>query len=73
MSGPRTYAALGSAEAVRAAPARPPYAELYRDAAAFIPVQRLIQDVMDDPVIPMHWGANQKGMQADKECDEDGR
>jgi thymidylate synthase ThyX len=35
-----------------------------------IPVQRLIQDVIDDPVIPIHWGANQKGMQADKECDE---
>lgn len=34
-----------------------------------IPVKRLIQDVMDDPAIPIHWGANQKGMQADKECD----
>jgi thymidylate synthase ThyX len=33
-----------------------------------IPVKRLIQDVMDDPAIPIHWGANQKGMQADKEC-----
>ncbi len=35
-----------------------------------IPVARLIQDVMDDPVIPMHWGANQKGMQAIAECNE---
>lgn len=34
-----------------------------------IPVKRLIQDVMDDPAMPIHWGANQKGMQADKECD----
>jgi thymidylate synthase ThyX len=33
-----------------------------------IPVDRLIKDVMDDPVIPAYWGANQKGMQADKEC-----
>lgn len=35
-----------------------------------IPVKRLIQDVMDDPVIPIHWGANQKGMQADQECND---
>lgn len=34
-----------------------------------IPVERLIQDVMDDPAMPIHWGANQRGMQADKECD----
>jgi hypothetical protein len=33
-----------------------------------IPVERLIKDVMEDPVIPIHWGANQKGMQADQEC-----
>ena len=32
-----------------------------------IPVERLIQDVLDDPVIPMHWGANQRGMQASEE------
>lgn len=35
-----------------------------------IPVQRLIQDVLDDPYIPIHWGKNQKGMQADEECNE---
>jgi thymidylate synthase ThyX len=34
-----------------------------------IPVARLVQDVLDDPAIPIHWGANQKGMQAEKECD----
>lgn len=34
-----------------------------------IPVERLIQDVLDDPAGPIHWGANQKGMQADKEND----
>ena len=34
-----------------------------------IPVDRLIKDVIDDPVYPMHWGKNQPGMQADEECD----
>lgn len=34
-----------------------------------IPVAKLIQDVIDDPAIPMFWGANQKGMQAGEECD----
>jgi thymidylate synthase ThyX len=30
-----------------------------------IPVQKQIQRVMDDPFIPLSWGKNQKGMQAD--------
>lgn len=34
-----------------------------------IPVEKLIQDVLDDPAVPLFWGANQKGMQADEECD----
>lgn len=34
-----------------------------------IPVKRLIQDVLDDPYVPVHWGKNQKGMQADEEHD----
>lgn len=38
-----------------------------------IPVKRLIQDVIDDPVYPSHWGANQKGMQAHEELDEGGK
>lgn len=29
-----------------------------------IPVERMIQDVIDDPAVPVHWGAEQKGMQA---------
>ena len=33
-----------------------------------IPVERLIRDVIEDPVYPSFWGANQKGMQADAEC-----
>lgn len=35
-----------------------------------IPVERLIQDVIDDPVYPARWGLNQKGMQAHQEADE---
>lgn len=35
-----------------------------------IPVERLIKDVMDDPAMPIHWGKNQKGMQAREECNE---
>jgi thymidylate synthase ThyX len=34
-----------------------------------IPVERLIQDVIDDPYVPIHWGANQRGMKAEKEND----
>lgn len=35
-----------------------------------IPVARLIQDVIDDPFVPLSWGKNQRGMQAGEECDE---
>lgn len=38
-----------------------------------IPVERLIQDVIDDPAMPVFWGANQKGMQARAELDSYGR
>jgi thymidylate synthase ThyX len=34
-----------------------------------IPVERLIQDVIDDPAMPVFWGRNQKGMQAIEEYD----
>ena len=34
-----------------------------------IPVERMIQDVIDDPAIPIHWGANKPGMQAGEELD----
>jgi hypothetical protein len=34
-----------------------------------IPVKRLIEDVMTDPFIPLHWGKNQKGMQAYEQND----
>lgn len=33
-----------------------------------IPVEKLIKDVEENPFIPIHWGKNQKGMQADEEC-----
>lgn len=29
-----------------------------------IPVSRMIRDILDDPVYPIEWGKNQKGMQA---------
>ena len=32
-----------------------------------IPVKRMIQDVIDDPAMPIHWGANKPGMQAGEE------
>lgn len=34
-----------------------------------IPVDRLIQDVLDDPAMPTYWGANKPGMQAGKELE----
>lgn len=34
-----------------------------------IPVEKSIASVMDDPAIPVHWGKNQKGMQAEQEVD----
>lgn len=36
-----------------------------------IPVERLIQDVMDDPFIPSYWLANKPGMQGGAEHDAD--
>lgn len=33
-----------------------------------IPVERMLELVRTQPAIPIHWGANQPGMQADKEC-----
>lgn len=35
-----------------------------------IPVSKLIQDVMDNPAVPMIWGKNQKGMQSSEGCNE---
>ncbi len=32
-----------------------------------IPVERMIQDVLDDPAMPVYWGANRPGMQAREE------
>lgn len=32
-----------------------------------IPVKKMINDVIDDPVIPVYWGKNQSGMQAREE------
>jgi thymidylate synthase ThyX len=34
-----------------------------------IPIDRLIQDVIDDPAMPIYWGANKPGMQAGDELE----
>lgn len=34
-----------------------------------IPIERRINEVINDPAIPLHWGKNQKGMQAEVELD----
>lgn len=46
---------------------------LSRNAASSraIPVKKLIDDIIADPAIPLFWGKNQKGMQADEECNTD--
>lgn len=35
-----------------------------------VPVKTMLNEVRTTPFIPWHWGANQKGMQADEECNE---
>lgn len=35
-----------------------------------IPIERMIQAVKDECAMPVHWGKNQKGMQAEEELDE---
>lgn len=34
-----------------------------------VPIDRMIQDVLDDPAMPVEWGGNQPGMQAGAEID----
>lgn len=34
-----------------------------------IPVPKMIEHIKNNTAMPIHWGANQKGMQADNECD----
>jgi len=35
-----------------------------------IPVTKMIESILKDPAMPIHWGKNQPGMQADEELDE---
>ncbi|MCB1466529.1 MAG: FAD-dependent thymidylate synthase [Rhizobiaceae bacterium] len=35
-----------------------------------VPVAKMIQEIIDNPVVPLFWGKNQKGMQASQECNE---
>lgn len=36
-----------------------------------IPIEKMIERVENDPVIPLYWGKNQKGMQAVEELEDD--
>jgi thymidylate synthase ThyX len=36
-----------------------------------IPIEKQIKKVLEDPAIPVYWGKNQKGMQAEEELTED--
>ena len=51
------------------------YPEFSRNASSSraIPVSRLIQDVMDDPAMPVSWGRNRPGMQATEELEGEER
>jgi len=35
-----------------------------------VPVKTMLNEVRTIPYVPWHWGANQRGMQADEECNE---
>jgi len=35
-----------------------------------VPVKKLIEDIIADTAMPIHWGKNQAGMQANEECNE---
>lgn len=35
-----------------------------------VPVKTMLEEIRNDPVVPLHWGKNQKGMQAGTEVDE---
>jgi thymidylate synthase ThyX len=35
-----------------------------------IPFKKMLERIQQDPVIPLHWGKNQPGMQADEEIDQ---
>ena len=34
-----------------------------------VPVKTMIDEIVNDPVVPLYWGKNQKGMQAEHEHD----
>jgi hypothetical protein len=38
-----------------------------------IPIDKMIQRVLHNPAMPVHWGKNQKGMQAEQELDAEGK
>lgn len=38
-----------------------------------IPIEKILEQVRNDPAMPIHWGQNQSGMQARKELDSNSR
>jgi thymidylate synthase ThyX len=38
-----------------------------------VPIERMIADILADTAMPIHWGKNQKGMQANEELSDDER
>src|SRR6266851_831068 len=36
-----------------------------------IPNKKMLERIMDDPFVPVYWGKNQSGMQAEQELDDD--
>jgi thymidylate synthase ThyX len=47
--------------------------EFSRNAASSraIPISKVIQQVLEDPAMPVRWGRNKTGMQADEDVDDD--
>lgn len=39
------------------------------ESSRAVPVNKLIENIMEEPAIPMYWGKNKSGMQADSEND----
>lgn len=71
----RTHRLLYPGERVSFESLTPPLMDdknLSRNASSSraVPVPRLIRDVLDDIAMPVYWGKNQRGMQADEQCDQ---
>lgn len=65
----RTHRLLSISEEETRTPSLMEDRNLSRNAASSraIPVAKIIQSILDDPAVPLYWGKNQRGMQADEE------